>query len=441
MKVACIWFSDQAQDKGSVQKVAELCLRFSPQICVRSTEAVFIEIGKCRKLYTEAGFHARVLVILRRLGLEANVAFGTDITEALLRAQNKTQDLGQLQLSALLEFADPFNKDPIARQYVNKMIVAFQDLGVKNIAGFKLIPTADLISRFGAIAVLCKQRVNFEVPIVWVYWKPLEVIAEKMEFPYFEFYGELEPILFELKKQLDILFQRLWARSLKAQSMQVKIFCETNSQNPKAFRQFDFNFLFAQSSAKACLKIIKERLTRDFEKRRILSPIEGLETTVTATVPGAIGQRNLLHRHDEIHEQQQALIEQLTEVHGKNNIFFAELLPDRRPEKSWKKSETARLANSDFIDRIPLRPSHLIQPEIIEISSGFVHIRKKTYQILNWSSLSAEAERITGGWQEQTKDLNNSYDRNYFILELENGSSISVFQTPDQTFYLQGYFG
>lgn len=434
MKVACLWFTKSAP----TQKVAELCLRFSPQICVRENEAVFIEIGKCKKLYSEAGFSARVQVVLRRLNLQASVAFGQDITEALVRARYKIENTEQLPLAALLDFADPFAKDPVAGKYVLKMISGFNELGINTIADFKRIPLSDLISRFGAIAILCRQRVTFEVPISWTYWKPVEVVSEKTEFPYFEFYGELEPILFELKKQLDMIFQRLWARSLKAQTMQVKVFCETNSRNPKPHRQFEFDFLFPQSSTKGTLKIIKERLTRDFEKRAVTSPIEALETSVINTVPGAAGQRNLLHRHEEINEQQQALLGQLSEVHGKENIFFAELIEDRRPEKSWKKTEKATSPAADFTERVPLRPTHLLTPEQIEVTTGFVHIRRNAYPILKWSQ---NVERITGGWHEQASDLSHSYDRNYYVLELENGSSISIFQTPDQKFYLHGYFG
>lgn len=434
MKVACLWFTKPAP----TQKVAELCLRFSPQICVRENEAVFVEIGKCKNLYSEAGFAARVQVILRRLNIEATVAFGQDITEALVRARYRIENIDHLPLAALLDFTDPFAKDPVAGKYVQKMISGFNELGIINIAGFKKIPLADLISRFGAIAILCRQRVTFEVPISWTYWRPAEVVCEKTEFPYFEFYGELEPLLFELKKQLDVIFQRLWARSLKAQTMQVKVFCETNSRNPKPHRQFDFDFLFPQSNTKGALKIIKERLTRDFEKKAVTSPIEALETRVSNTVPGTIGQRNLLHRHEEIDEQQQALLGQLSEIHGKENIFFAELIEDRRPEKSWKKTEKAAARPSDFTARVPLRPTHLLKPEQIEVTTGFVHIRRQAYPILNWSQ---NVERISGGWQEQATDLNNSYDRNYYVIELENGSSISIFQAPDQKFYLHGYFG
>jgi hypothetical protein len=435
MKVACLWFENAI----NTQKVAELCLRLSPQICIRKDHAVFIEIGKCHHLYSQAGFEARVKVILRKLNLTARTGFGQDITDALLRARYGVQNIDTLPLTALLDLADPFNRDEVLQKYVSKMIYSFQDLGVRDLAKFKELPASELIPRFGPVAVLCRQRARFEAAVPWSYWKPEETVSEKTDFPYFEFYGELEPVLFELKKQLDSVFQRLWARGLKAQSMRVKIFCETNSRNPQPFRQFDFDFLFPQGTTKGALKIINERLTRDFQKKPVTTPLQGLETTVTAHVKGNFGQKNLLHRHEETFEQQQALLGQLTEIHGRENIFFAGLNEDRRPERSWKKAEKAiDKKNLDFLKRVPLRPTHLLKPEQIEVTAGYVHLRGKKLRI---HTISSEVERITGGWQDQPADLNNSYERSYFQIELENHTELLVFQTPDQKYYLHGFFG
>lgn len=436
MNVACLWFAEPTD----LEKVAELLLRLSPQICIRSGQAIFIEIGKCKNLYSPLTFYKRILVILNSIGLRASIGFGQDITDSLLRAQYQVQELQSLPLIALLEWVDPFNKDVIIRKYVEKMIKSLTELGIKNIQQFQTIPTSDLISRFGPSSLLCKQRVSLEIPITWSYWKPIEIISERSSFPYFEFYGELEPILFELKKQLDSIYKRLWLRCLKAQKMQVRIYCESNSQNPEPFRQFDFDFLFALSETKGTLKIMHERLARDFTKKPILSPIEAVQTTVLKTAPGTEGQKNLLHRHEEIIEQKQALMAQLIEIHGKDQVFQAQLVEDRRPERSWtkvpesswKKTADEKMKDSELIKQIPLRPTHIMRPEQIEVTAGMVHIRKKAYRILQWPK---DVERITGGWQK------TPYDRNYYILELENGVKISVFQDQNQKFFLHGYFG
>ena len=431
MTVACLYFNSAAP----LQKIAEALLRLSPQICF-SNSALFIEIGKCHRLYSSQGFLLRVQVILKRFNCSAKIALGKDISDALVKAKYSVQTTQELPLSALTDYADPFGTDLILQKNVQKMISAFTHLGIKNLSQFMQIPLSELVNRFGAISVLCMQKLRHEVIEPWPFWKPEDVIFEKSEFPYFEFYGELEPILFKLKEQLDRIFQRLWARNLRLQRLHVRVFCETNSQNQTPYRHFEFEFTTPQSTVKSTLTIIKERLTKDFEKNPIKTAVEALETKVLLTVPGVVGQKNLLHNFEEQLEQFHALISQLAEAHGAEHVFQAELTEDRRPEKSWKKKKTVGLPSLQYVaveDKTPLRPTHLVRPEKIEVTAGYVHIRKRKFRILSWSNF---AERISGDWLEQ-----NSYDRSYYQIELEKAPTISVYTTVEKHFYLHGYFG
>ena len=115
MRVACLWFQKTSLSIP-IARVAEHCLRFSPQICVRAEEAVFIEIGKCRKLFSEPGFLMRAQVVLRRLSLNASIAIGSDIAEALVLAKYGVSKMDLLPLEALLDLADPFAVDPVLQK-------------------------------------------------------------------------------------------------------------------------------------------------------------------------------------------------------------------------------------------------------------------------------------------------------------------------------------
>ena len=80
-----------------------------------------------------------------------------------------------------------------------------------------------------------------------------------------------------------------------------------------------------------------------------------------------------------------------------------------------------------------------MRPEKIEVTEGIVFIRKKPFKFIRWTGA---VERITGGWLENNEELFKlTYDRNYFQIELDAGTLISVFQTPNQDFFLHGYFG
>ncbi len=434
MTVACLYFTDAAPLQ-TLQKIAEALMRLSPQICLGNS-ALFIEIGKCHRLYSPQGFLLRVQAILKRFNCSAKIALGRNISDALVKAKYSIQTITELPLTALIDYADPFGADLILQKNVQKMISAFTHLGIKNLNQFMQIPLSELVNRFGVVSVLCVQKLRHEIIEPWPFWKPADVIFEKSEFPFFDFYGELEPILFKLKEQLDRIFQRLWARNLRLQRLHVRVFCETNSQNQIPFRHFEFEFITPQSTVKSTLTIIKERLIKDFEKNPAKTAIEALETKVLLTVPDVTGQKNLLHNFEEQLEQFHALISQLAEAHGVEHVFQAELTQDRRPERSWKKTKTVGLSSLQRVvsaDKVPLRPTHLVKPEKIEVTAGYVHIRKKKFRILSWSDF---VERISGDWLEKI-----SYDRSYYQIELEKAPTISVYATAEKHFYLHGYFG
>lgn len=437
LQVACLWL----EKPGPTEKLAELCLRFSPQIAIRKNEAVFVEIGKMRLLYTPEEFvkifQQLLKPWLKRIDVNARLGLGRDLTDALARARHSTThsvaNVDELSLDALYDFTDPFDADPVVRPYLQKMIMAFKDLGIHKISQFKKIPQNQLASRFGPIALLSRQRLEHSVTLTWPYWKPAEIIKEKTDFPYFEFYGELEPVLFELKKQLDQIFQRLWIRERRAQKMRLRIFFETNSRQSKPFREFHFEFLLPQAYTKGALAIIKERLAKDFTDHPVTTPLQGIETVVIETTPGVSGQKNFFHRHEEVAEAKYALLAQLTEIHGKDSVYHAELVEDHRPEKSWKKCNSIKNPPPQL--HFPLRPTHLFTPEPVTVKDSFLMYQSLRYKIIRQSSV----ERINGAWFEDTSNLNDSYNRDYFTIEIEDGRVLFIFKNRNG-FFLQGAF-
>lgn len=437
MRVACLYFSSQT----NLIQVAEIFLKLSPQICIGKS-AIFIEVGKCHRLYSEKKFVAYAQVLLRKLELQASISIESDISSAFVFAKFYCSSMDKLPLQALVDIADPFEKDETIRKSISKMIETLVQVGHKSIAEFKTIPVTELTSRFGAVSILCVQKLRGDMLTPWIYWKPAEVISEKYEFAHYDCYGQLEQIIFKLKEQLDSIFQRLWARNLRVQRLQVKIFCETNSIHPEPFRKFEFDFITPQGATKGTLNVVKERLYKDFEKKPIATPVEAVETTVLQTVVGTSGQKNIFHNNEEKAANFHAIIAQLVEAHGKDNIYHAELTEDRRPEKSWRKVQnylTFEKGNSVSIEgKIPLRPTHLIRPLKVEVTAGYIHIKNRKFKIL---SVSAEVERITGGWAERTTDPSFYYQRNYYEFTLDGAPKVSVFETSNKEFFLHGFFG
>lgn len=440
MRVACIWFTEPAP----AQTIAELFLRFSPQICVLADKAIFVEIGKCQKLYEEGDFLKQTIELLKITNHKADITFGLDLTDSLIMAKYKVANVDQAPLAALLDFADPFNRDETLRKSVLKLISSFQDLGISNLKQFKQVPVGDLLARFGIVGRFVHQRVLMTDFLGWPQWKPNTVIEQYKELAYFEFYGELEPIIFEIKSQLDLIFERIFSREMRLMKLRVQIKCEKISTHPNFLRTFEFDFFAPQSSVKGTLKIVRERLGREFEKAPILSPIEAIKTTVLRMVPFAGAQKNIFNNDEEKMEQLYSTHNQLAELLGKENVYQAELTEDRRPEKSWKKKfdspHHASDLNDDFIKMLPTRvPILCDQPVKIEITAGYIHINKRRYKIKIWNK---QIEKIVGGWSERPQEnLKDIFHRTYTIVILEDGRSLSVFQTPDREFFLHGYSG
>ena len=201
---------------------------------------------------------------------------------------------------------------------------------------------------------------------------------------------------------------------------------------------FFFDFLFPQSTTKGALQIIQERLQRDFQKKPILTPIEALESRVQETVASSVGQKNFFHNREETADQINALLGRLSEIHGKEQVFHAKLTQDRRPEKSWVKTILPE-ASLDIADQIPERPSYLIKPERVEIYQNTLYIREKRYPI---AFINPEVERISGDWQFSPETgLNMGFDRDYFIVNLQDKRRLLLFKTEHDELYLHGYYG
>src|SRR4051812_3058398 len=103
MRVAIVLFCEPNFD---LRSFAEACLRFSPQLCLKRPDAIFIEIGKCKALYREETFLARVEILLKRFELKATVAIGNSLLEALLMAKYRSLDHERLPTDCLLDCFD-----------------------------------------------------------------------------------------------------------------------------------------------------------------------------------------------------------------------------------------------------------------------------------------------------------------------------------------------
>lgn len=431
MKVACIWFPDPRD----VTAFAEDCLRFTPQICLRENQAVFLEIGKCYRLYSEEAFLARAARLLERLQIHARLGVAGSIEWALVAAKYGTILPELLPLDSLYDIADPLGRDEKCLPFVKKLVHALPELGVRDLHGFQRIPRGELASRFGPVGLLCRQRLDGELVFPWKAWLPPEVVEESITYMYAECPGAQEPLLFEAKKLLDRLFVRLRSRGLKAAALEIEVRCEKVSINPERERNWRLDFLLPQGETKGALGILREFFGKEFERKPLLSNVEKFLIRVAQTVPFDTAQKNLYHGREERLEALGNLLSQLSQAHGKGSVFQALTVEERLPEYSWEKVARLDGPGANLRGRVPLRPTNLVKPQRIEVTEHHVYIKKKPFRLKSWSEA---AERISTRW------LDGVVDRTYFQVEVEDGPLLWIFSEGDEHgdhYYLHGFYG
>lgn len=438
MRVACFLFSE----KISLAEFAQACLRFSPQIALREPNAIFLEIGRCKKIYSEATFLARAQVLLRRFNCSAKIALSDRIPTALSFAQYGVSEVDSLPIEAILNFMEPFNDRMTTRgsqQKENlkrgeKMVDAFKRLGIHHLSEFKKLPTQQFPSRFGSLGLYCRQQVESQQPDLWPYWIPPEHWFENVEMLDSDYCYEIEPLIFKAKSVLDRLFSRLKGASLRVDRLELVMRQEKYSTVLEPLRKWVFEFIVPQGSTSGVLPIIRERLSWDLAQSPIQSSIIELSVEALTTSPGRDLQRNFFNLSDDLNEKMGSVFGQLEELLGEGQVFWASMTENRFPEKSWIKTKAVQQIASNELslkERYPLRPTRILAaPVSISILQNKMSLKGRVENIKSFSPV----ERISSDW------LDDFPPRNYHLIQLEQGTVLWVFQDSKQHYFLHGYY-
>src|SRR5690606_12271621 len=107
MRVLCFL----PEPREAIPRLAEACLLFTPQISV-SEEAVLLEIGASRNLFSEADCARQLGQHLHSFQARARHAIADDIPSALAFARHQAFAKGELPVEALSDFIHPFAPEP-----------------------------------------------------------------------------------------------------------------------------------------------------------------------------------------------------------------------------------------------------------------------------------------------------------------------------------------
>lgn len=442
MRVVCVFLSPGvgcAAEGGvspTVQQLAECCLRFSPQVAV-GEHWIFLEVGKCRQVYSEESVMARLKVMLQRFGVFGQLSIADDLPTALAFARFKSKNKSNLPVRALKDYLNPFRYSAD----LDKMLLQMDKLGIYTIEDFVSLPRKTLTTRFGREGLLAAQQLAETERIVWPHFKVQEKIEEKLILSAAP--ESVETLLFFIKTLTDRVASRLVGRGERVCRFLLSIHQEKFSHVAKPLREFNFELPLAQSAGLSLMSIIRERLNTQLTREPLQSEVELVEIKVLDTIPLKTSQKDLLNRDEDEREELASLVARLEEKLGKNSSFVAQAGFSYLPEKSWTRGvgdlthgTTATVAGGvtsfDLHSPYPMRPLRILkEPLALEREGAKIWCEQKAWHIESMSG----PERVREEW------WNFGSERDYYRIQTKEGEKLWVFQRPHMTgLFLQGIY-
>lgn len=420
LRVACIYLPPSTP----VQEFAESCLRFTPQIAL-GERAIFLEIGACHKLYSEASFVQRAKVLLSRFQTSGIIAIANDIPSAISMAVYGKSNRRDLPIEALEYYASPFHRDPLFQ----KAIEAFRHLGIETLGALLDLPRQSLGSRFHKELIFALHRIDTSMQIPWPRFIPKEKIFESTAIDSELQIATLEPIGFLLKRLVDKALLRVRGRGELASGVEIRVSQEKYSTIMEPLRAWPFDLAYPQATAISLMPILLERLDRALQKTPLEAPIRFLEFAVTQTSPGRGRQRDFFSNREEEFENFRSVVNRLSERLGFDRAFMASLVESYFPEKSWKKTLEPPNVVKESLPQRPLRI--LSTPKKLRRLDDFFAYRGKRWKIKEIFG----PERLTGEWWFGEKE------RDYFRVVTYEGEQLWIYSLGEaKEYFLHGIF-
>lgn len=455
------------------QRLAEACLRFSPQVALREGEAIFIDITRCRQLYSEETLSRRLQSVIqkfdRHLWSQCRIAFARDAATALACARYSQRNLAQLPVSAGLDFLSPFAPNETLAKNFTKMLAAFKRLGIETLGQFSEIPVASLASRFSKEGFQLGHRIQsvFREGLgdAWPAFQLPEVITESVdlfEVDTLEACAHQETFLFALRPVLEKVAARLHGRGLRATAFEVRfeLLKRIGAENPN--RKWHISLPLPQSGARGLFQILRDRLGNELDREPLEFPVNRLTVTILEAAPGTGAQRHFFHRQEEESEDFSSLVSRLLHRLGKERVYHAQAVDRHRPESAWKPTlyefspqphhprkeppamKPGLTLNRDYLRSIsPERPSRLLKRplKLSLVGDWIIADDRKMPVDGRWQTLEwVGPERISGEWWERINANASDFDRDYYRVTSLNGEQLWVYQNAQNEFYLHGYF-
>ena len=433
-RYACIFF--QEITLSELKAFAEACYRFTPQIAIRETEAVFLEIGKSAGLFNEDYFILKLKALSRRFQKKPRIAIASHPGYALSCARYGVKSVAALPLESLTDLANPFCFDADLQERVSQMIRHWRSLGIDSLSHIQKIPPKSLVARFGKEGLLAARILDpsqsRQSQQAWPQFRIPERIEESLDF--LEGIESVEQILFISKHILDRMMSRLWARAKRLTRLQITWQLERNI----AARHWDLSFTTPQGSSQSLLPFLRDRFHHDCQRQPLESAVRAICFQVLETAPSQSGgQRHFFNQSEQWQENWGSLIDRLSLKLGQGHAFLACPVDRHLPEKAWRPLQAPLKIQSEHAHTttpaILPRPTRLLASPLPLKRQGQQLLLYQQNQWIHWTVKQWQGpERIAAEWWE--KDSFFEY-RDYYQVSTACGRSLWIFALNKTEFF------
>lgn len=420
MRVVCILL----EDKTHLQFLADTCLRFSPQIAL-GERWLFIEVGSCRKLYSEEIVLLRLQALLNKYSIPGRIEIAGDLPTSLCQALFKTARKESFPVDAISYFFDPFK----TTHHLTKVIHVFRELGILDFKRLLDLPTGLLTNKFNKDVNLVIRQIYDARNIYWPRYQPPEIIQESYQFGETHSVTTLEPITFVTKTLIEKIVLRLRGQGFLLARFRLTLRLEKYSTVQQPLREHVIELAFPNNVAKNILNILRDRLDKEFQKQPLESHVQSVALEVLDKVPGGYSQKDFFSQKEEDQEAMNSLVSLLKDKLSDQRVFYAQTLESYIPERSWKKTLGALKPSPTTCAPRPLRILKSPLP-LGRVENYFIYKKNK------WKILSvSEPEKVAGEWWYQ--DAPREYQR----VQTESGEELWIYlQEDSHQYYLHGVF-
>lgn len=390
--------------------LAQILLGYAAQISLKPPQGLLLEIASMLRLFGGLEpYWRQVREGLHQSGFQAWTAVAhTPLAAQLLTQQGDGSptldpDALHLRLRSL-----PITQSLLPDLTIERLL----RMGIKSLGQLLDLPPAEVGRRFGREVPLFLERLLGTAPDPQVFFRPPEHFYRRLDF-----LGEIESInglLFPLQRLLKELQTFLQARQQATLQILIEI-----GHHQRDNTQLEIRSVQPEYRADEWLQLCRLRM----ERVQLYAGALSLALKADALQPLQSDSDDLF-RQQQLHQlSRQQLLGRLQARLGAQQIQSLAVRADHRPEQA--NQVTAPGASSDILPPQGVRPLWLL-PEPLPIACSQLQLLQGP-------------ERIQAGWWDAQPP--RQVCRDYYVANTRDGSLCWVYRTPEEQWFIQGWFG